>query len=349
MGLITHATSDNTHDATSRRRFRLYTLCGVENALDHPAEENEDAFLSLRTLTEHQSRLAAILERGEISSWRGLATPDLSCLAGLDRLDAAAPHMGEVTALVRRHVEAALTIGLHLQLPPVMLLGQPGSGKTWYLTRLGEALGLPVRTYAMAAASLSEGLQGAHPSWRNAGPGLVARTLLQEAVANPLILVDEVDKASAGSWNSDPYRPFYALLEPSGSRRFLDEFLQFEMDASAISWVLAGNKLTPLPEPIRDRLTVIDVPPMSEAHLAAVVASIYAEANAAKKGFFDPQIEPDVLGRLLTLSPRGIRKAVDDAMVRAASQGRRRVRAEDVDTRRRGSARGIGFHAGVPA
>ena len=121
------------------------------------------------------------------------------------------------------------------------------------------------------------------------------------------------------------------------------------MDASAISWVLAGNDLAPLPGPVRDRLTVIDVPPMSEAHLAAVVASIYAEANAAKNGFFDPQIEPDVLGRLLTLSPRGIRKAVDDAMVRAASQGRRRVRAEDVDTRRRGSARGIGFHISVSA
>ena len=101
------------------------------------------------------------------------------------------------------------------------------------------------------------------------------------------MLVNEVDKASAGSWVSDPYRPFYALLGPSVSRRFLDEFLQFEMDASAIWWVLAGNDLAPLPGPVRDRLIVIEVPLMSEAHLTAVVYSIYVETNAAMNGFLN--------------------------------------------------------------
>ena len=92
MGLITHATADNIHGASAPRgRFRLYTLPGVENALNQPAEANDDACLPPHTLTEQQSRLTAILERGETGSWRGLATPDLSCLAGLDRLDVAAP------------------------------------------------------------------------------------------------------------------------------------------------------------------------------------------------------------------------------------------------------------------
>ena len=325
--------------------FRLYSLRAVANALGMPADLDADALVPLRTDTEHQERLAAILARGDQGTWRELATPNPACLADLEALDAAAPHMGEVTALVRRHVEAALAIGKHVQLPPIMLRGEPGVGKSWYLSRLGEALGLPVRIHPMSASNLGEGLQGAHPSWRNASPGLVARTLLQERVANPVVLVDEIDKAHAGSWNVDPYRPFYVLLEPTGAKAFKDEYLQFELDASAVSWVLAGNEIAPLPEPIRDRLTVIDVPPLSRAHLAAVVASIYAEANAANAGYFESDLDTDVLALLLGMTPRGIRKAVQDAMVRAASNGKRRLMVDDVVVRERDPAQRFGFHA----
>ena len=218
-----------------RGSFRLYHLHAVTDALGRPADLIEGAFMPARPETEHEGRLADILERGEAGTWRSLAKPSPTCLSCLDELDAAAPRMGEVTSLVRRHVLAALAIGLHVQLPPLMLLGEPGMGKSWFLTRLGKALGVPVRTYPMSASSLGEGLQGAHPSWRNAGPGLIARTLPQEDVANPLILVDEVDKTALGSWNADPYRPLYTLLEPAGSRTFRDEYLQFEMDASDVS------------------------------------------------------------------------------------------------------------------
>ena len=340
----TPATLDSGSQRPARRgSFRLYHLRAVADALGRPADLIEGAFMPARTETEHESRLADILDRGDAGTWRSLANPSPTCLSCLDALDAAAPHMGEVTALVRRHVQAALAIGLHVQLPPLMLLGEPGLGKSWYLTRLGKALGVPVRTYPMSASSLSEGLQGAHPSWRNAGPGLIARTLLQEDVANPLILVDEIDKAASGSWNADPYRPLYALLEPAGSKTFRDEYLQFEMDASAVSWVVAGNEMAPLPEPIRDRLTVIEVPSLSRMHLAAVAANIYAEANEANAAYFGPSLDPELLDLLLTLNPRGIRKAVQDAMVRAASHGRQKVGVEDVVLREH-SSRQFGFH-----
>lgn len=57
-------------------------------------------------------------------------------------------------------------------------------------------------------------------------------------------------------------------------------------------------------------------------HLAAVAASIYAEANKAEAACFEPPLDPDIFDPLFSLSPREIRKAVQDAMMRAASHGR---------------------------
>ena len=73
--------------------------------------------------------------------------------------------------------------------------------------------------------------------------------LLAERVANPVLVVDEVDKPMAHG-GEDPFRPLYGLLEPASARRPVDEFLSFPLDASHVSWILAGNSVDPLPEPI---------------------------------------------------------------------------------------------------
>ncbi len=169
-----------------------------------------------------------------------------------------------------------MAMGLPTAFPALMLLGEPGTGKTWFLSRLAALLGLPHRRYNMSGQSLADGLVGAYPTWRNAQPGLVAKCLLGECVANPLVLVDEVDKAGSHQME-DPYRAFYDLLEPQGARSFTDEYLGFPMDASRVLWVLAGNDIAPLPAPILDRLTVVAVKTPDEAHLRAIAASVYEE------------------------------------------------------------------------
>lgn len=304
-----------------------------------PAEREPPAYD-----TEHGARLQVILDAGEAGRWRALAGVPEGAFEALDDLGRRAPHLDGMTDLVRRHLRAAATIGLSVKLPPVLLLGPPGVGKTWYMSRLAALLGLPFRTYPMNAATLGEGLQGAHPNWRNAQPGLVSKTLLQERMANPLIVVDEVDKAQSHGHNADPYRPFYTFLEPSGAKVHVDEYLGFPMDASAVSWVLAGNDASPLPEPILDRLTILTVPAMDRDQVVAVARSIYAEANAARRAFFDPEPGRRVLDRLAGLNPRSIRIAIEDAMVTAAAVGRRAIAVDDLRPRERAAKRRRGLH-----
>ncbi len=278
---------------------------------------------------DQQTYLRALLVDGEEACRRTLAGPGPATLAALDDLHARAPHMAEVTALVRRHLKAAITMGLPTSLPALMLLGEPGTGKTWYLSRLATLLGVPHRRYAMSGQSLAGGLIGTHPTWRNAQPGLVAKCLLAERLANPLVVVDEVDKGGTSSME-DPYRGFYDLLEPENARNFSDEYLGFPMDASRVLWVLAGNDLAPIPGPIVDRLTVVGVPTPDGTHLRAVAASIYEECNGARRHFFPRVMGDGVIARLLATNPRGIRKAIAEAMTRAAADGRASLREDDV-------------------
>ncbi len=326
---------------TPRYSHPLYDLRDVENALGQRGapESADDKFHGdpeeappvRREDNEYQARVGGILARGEAGRWRVTLGPVPSAVATLEELARRTPHLDEFSSLVRRHLKAATNIGLPMHFPPTLLLGRPGTGKTWYLYKLAHVLGVPFRHYPMNASSLSEGLQGGHPSWRNAQPGLIATTLLNEKVSNPLMLIDEFDKTQEHGHNSDPYRPFYTLLEPINAAKFRDEYLQFPIDASAVMYAMSANDIALVPEPILNRLTIIEVPEIGAGQLAAIVDSIYVEANAARRGFFDAEPGAPIRDAILEIgTPRGIRLAIEAAMVEAASQGRRTILPEDV-------------------
>jgi hypothetical protein len=190
------------------------------------------------------------------------------------------------------HLRGARAMGLPTSLPPVLLVGEPGLGKSWFLSRLSACLGLPYRRYSMSSSTLAEGLQGAHPCWRNAQPGMVAKTLLAEQVANPVIFVDEVDKVGSHAQNISPHRAFYALLDQSDSTGFIDDYLGFPIDASKITWVMAANDADALPPAILDRLEILHVPEPSAEQRANIDAGHGEVVAFARHGPSAPSRPP---------------------------------------------------------
>ncbi len=340
--------SEQFGDGRHREPFALYSLGAVETALGERVPDRSDAYegdpdeRETRDLdTEHLARLRAIARRGEAGRWRTLIGPRPDAVAALDELAARAPHMSGVAEIVRDHLRAALNIKMPLNLPALLVEGEPGIGKTWFMARLGKVLAVPHRTIALTSMSVGDPIVGSSPTWRNARGGIPSRMLLTERVANGLLVCDEFDKMGGNPYNIDPYRPFYAVLDPANSRDFVDEFYGFPMDASRLSWIFMVNDAGVLPAPIADRLIQVRVPEMSQAHRIAVATSIYDDANRARRAFFEPPSEA-LVDRLLELSPRGIRKALDEAMVRAAAQNRRRLVPDDVRMRAE-TRRPIGF------
>ena len=215
----------------------LYDLHDVEAALGRgrrrpfveDPEAPEGGGLDIR-----HAALEALLDAGEAGRWRTLAHPTATAVTDVQRLVARAPHMSPVIDVVVRRLRAARAIGTPVALPLLLLLGPPGIGKTWLMARLAEALAVPFQTFGMHLATLGDSLTGSHPIWRAGAPGLVAKTLLIEAAANPLILVDEIDKPPPHHVGGDLYRPFYGLLEPETARAFVDEHLGVPIDASHV-------------------------------------------------------------------------------------------------------------------
>jgi ATP-dependent Lon protease len=106
--------------------------------------------------------------------------------------------------------QSALT-GLPLRLPPILLLGQPGIGKTFFGRRLAAALGTMLISLPMNLTPAFGLMAGLSPAWRGAAPGKIATTLLASPTTSPLILFDEIDKVVFAGANDRPLDVLHSL------------------------------------------------------------------------------------------------------------------------------------------
>lgn len=142
--------------------------------------------------------------------------------------------------------------------PPLLLVGPPGCGKTHIARLLGDIVGLKTARIDMSARSSAFDISGTEYVWRSSSPGIPVRTLGSSDHANPLIVLDEIDKAGATS-GGDPVEALLPLLQRDMARDFICPFLQGTIDLSWISWIGTANNLDRVPDPIKDRMKIFRV------------------------------------------------------------------------------------------
>ncbi len=146
-----------------------------------------------------------------------------------------------------------------LKFRPLLLVGNPGLGKTRFVQSLGEALGLPTAFMTLAGMNDNMMLKGTARGWSSARAGYLVEFMLENRLANPLVCLDEMEKIGTGRNNGRLWETLLTMLEPATASRVTDEFLLGPVDYSSVNWIATANDVADLPEPLRSRFTIIRV------------------------------------------------------------------------------------------
>lgn len=177
----------------------------------------------------------------------------------------------------------------HARFQPTVLVGPAGCGKTTLAMRLAEVMELPFTVFD--AGSTADGtFAGTAAHWSTSGPALPTRACFVSGKANPLIVVDELEKAATSSQNGSLHNALLGLLEPGNARRYRDPSLELPVDLSHVSYILTANSLEGVPGPLRDRCRVIRVPDPEPQHIGTLVRTIVRDI--AKRRGIDPNWIP---------------------------------------------------------
>ena len=272
----------------------------------------------------------------------------------LEHLHDRFPMFSKVTTFIQQQMMLArLTSNPIFKLPPILLTGKAGIGKTRYLSELAMLVNAPFKTIGLSSATSGWILGGMDFAWRGGKPGMVFETLMNHPCANPVFLLDEIDKASTSNEHS-PIGALYQLLESQTAQAFVDEAAGFGVNTTGCVWFATANDVSMIPTPIRSRFQIFEISDIDPDAARKVSRSVYQDLRAQNEwgNAFDDHLHDDVVEKMQGLSPRDMRFTLLQAMASAAqryteegsTQVHLQISAEDMQSVRRSERPSIGFH-----
>ena len=254
------------------------------------------------------------------------------------------PNFTDVLDDIKKQIALCASSEDSLELTPMLLLGDPGIGKTHFARRVAELLATGFGFVSMSSLTAGWILSGSSSQWKNAKPGKVFETFLNGQFANPLMVIDEIDKAGGDS-TYDALGALYTLLEHDTAMRFIDEFVEVPIDASSVFWIATANDASRIPEPILNRMNVYEIETPDRDAAVRIAQAIYREIRDSHDWGkqFPVVLSESVLERLAELSPREMRRAIMNGFGNAKLADHEEIEVGDViDNRAHKKAR-IGF------
>lgn len=224
--------------------------------------------------TERRIRFETVLKSASQNrGYRACPASDIAVLARIiNDLRDEFPNFG--TAIDVLEAALALSIGDHeYTIPPLLVHGEPGIGKTTFSMAIADHLGVPFDMVSAGSLQAGFDLAGTSSHWSNASAGRVVRLLAESHSASPVLLIDEVDKIG-GDERYSPVNTMLDLLEPRTAKRFRDEALQLQFDASRMILLMTANDLGSIPATLLSRSQVVEIMPLSKEQRFAIVRNL---------------------------------------------------------------------------
>jgi hypothetical protein len=263
------------------------------------------ALATLAKSSERYEALAPVVARIEHLGLRRELIRSPTMVA-LEKLRSDFPNFSEVVDWVRSYVALNNLGDGRFSIPPILLCAEPGIGKTAFVHEMAQLTAAPLHFHDMSTAQSAGGLVGTEKHYSTAAPGLLFSAIALSPIANPILLLDEIDKA-AGDERYSPTTPLLTLLEPRTSAAWTDLCIPLKMDLRNLQVWATCNSLRDIPGPLMSRFQVFHVPAPSIEQATIITGRIYSKLREASWGHHFPEaLNQDVIEILSMLPPRQV-------------------------------------------